>query len=78
MMMALALYLNSLKWEANKMKKKIFLVLTTLFMFINKYNAVINNDYNKTVNYANKYIELFKDSDKYIEKSGNGFIIPFR
>ena len=58
MMMALALYLNSLKWEANKMKKKIFLVLTTLFMFINKYNAVINNDYNKTVNNLLAYCKL--------------------
>lgn len=59
------------------MMKKIFFTFASMLIFINSYNATINNNYNKTVEYANKYIELFKDNQKYIEQNGNGYIIPY-
>lgn len=58
------------------MKKKVILVCLLLLSFINV-NAKINNNYNISSNYANKYIESFKDSDKYIIKSNDSYIVPF-
>lgn len=59
------------------MKKKIFFAFISMFILISIYKAAINNTYSKTVEYANKYIEIYKDNQKYIERNGNGFIIPY-
>lgn len=59
------------------MKKKIFFAFTSMFILVSGYKAAINNTYSKTVEYANKYIEIYKDNQKYIERNGNGFIIPY-
>lgn len=59
------------------MKKKIFFAFISMFILVGGYKAAINNTYSKTVEYANKYIEIYKDNQKYIERNGNGFIIPY-
>ena len=48
-----------------------------VFMIMFSVHASIYNNYNDSVSYANRYIDLFKDNYKYIVKSNNGFIIPF-
>lgn len=57
------------------MKKKLFMILVFMIMF--SVHASIYNNYDDSVSYANRYIDLFKDNYKYIVKSDNGFIVPF-
>lgn len=59
------------------MKKKLALFGALFLLLSSNVNAKINNDYNTSADYANKYIQSFKDNDKYILKSSGSFIIPF-
>ena len=59
------------------MKKKLALFGSLFLLLASNVNAKINNNYNISANYANKYIQSFKDNDKYILKSSGSFVIPF-
>ncbi len=59
------------------MKKKILILIFLTIITVN-IKAKINNNYNISANYSNKYIINFKDYEKYIVKSSNNYIIPFK
>ena len=59
------------------MKKKLALFGSLFLLLASNVNAKINNNYNISANYANKYIQSFNDNDKYILKSSGSFVIPF-
>ena len=59
------------------MKKKLILFCSICLFLISNIDAKINNNYNSSADYANKYIEKFNDNSKYIIKSDKSFIVPF-
>ena len=59
------------------MKKKLILFFSIFLLLISNVYAKINNNYNVSADYANKYIEMFDDNSKYIIRSSGSFIVPF-
>ena len=58
------------------MNKKVLILILFLFLFMNV-SAKVNNIFDTAASYSNRYIDSFKDNEKYIVKSSGDYIIPF-